>query len=326
MSISVSSVTPADAPPHGPLDGAALVALYRTLVLAEALDARLTQEVEAGALEAWSGSGVAAGALVGAASALEDGDWLFAGPRDLAAALTRGVGLDVVVSHVFATTDDATRGRVQPQRLAVRGDHGLRGPIAGTGFHNGAHLTHAAGVAWGARIKKERTVALALFDENELASGEVHNALNFAGVFKLPVVFVAVRGAADPIGERTSARGVAYGLPTVTVDGDDLLAVHHAVRDAAARARRGEGSTLVEATATGAEAAIARFDRVLQKNGADEAAASARVAASAEVEAAVSRAKAALPPAPETMFDDVYASPPWHLLEEKDALGRARSS
>lgn len=322
------------------LDGVGLARLHRAMLLAQILDERLVEEARQGALESWR-AGVAEPALVGAASVLGDRDWLFAGPLDLAALLERGVSLDVLLSHVFATRSDPTKARALPQRLSLRGTPA----IGGTSYHNGAHLTHAAGVAWASKIRHDDAIALATFDEDEIASGEFHNALNFAGVFRLPVVFVAVRSATTSAGQSAKDRGVAYGVPGVACDGGDVLAVVRVVREAALRARRGEGATIVEAVtsadATRSVSPLARLERLIVKKGHDAGGLPSRETLRALVDESIARARASLPDAAgagagagaaqtiaaqsaESMFDDVYRTLPWHLAEEREAMRRAR--
>ncbi len=322
------------------LDGVGLARLHRAMSLAQILDERLVEEARQGALESWRAGGGAEPALVGAASVLGDRDWLFAGPLDLAALIERGVSLDVLLAHVFATPSDPTKARALPQRLSLRGTPA----IAGTSFHNGAHLTHAAGVAWAAKIRHDDAMALATFDEDEIASGEFHNALNFAGVFRLPVVFVAVRSATTSAGQSARDRGIAYGVPGVACDGGDVLAVVRVVREAASRARRGEGATIVEAVtsadATRSVSPLARLERLIVKKGHDAGGLASRETLRALVDESIARARASLPdPAglgagaaqstaahadAESMFDDVYRTLPWHLAEEREAMRRAR--
>ncbi len=113
------------------------------------------------------------------------------------------------------------------------------------GWHNGAHLVHAAGFAWAAKMNKDDAVALALGPEDVMETAEVHNALNFAGVFKLPVVFVV---RAKPSSEADlRARAFEYGITVTAADGSDVLATREVVREARVRAVKGNGATLVVA-------------------------------------------------------------------------------
>ena len=115
----------------------------------------------------------------------------------------------------------------------------------------GTQLPHAAGIAWAAKMQKKSTVALATLDAAEIDAEDFHTGLNFAGVFRVPVIFVCLNDgkAKSPLtrSETMAMRALAYGIAGVRVDGGDFLAVAAAVRAAAERARRGEGATLIEA-------------------------------------------------------------------------------
>lgn len=318
MSTTASQTSEFEGVPRDPPSGqdSPFLRHFRTLALAEALDERLLAEVHQGALEAWEPGG-AESALVGAAGGLAATDWLFAGSRDLAAVLARGISLETVAAHAFATRFDRTKGRVHPMRLAVRGT------VAASGFHNGAHLTHAAGAAWAAKIRKESVAVVALLDAAEIAGAEFHNALNFAGVFRLPVVFVAVRR--DPAATATlSDHGVAYGLPSAHCDGDDPIAVAQTVGAAVARARRGEGATAIDAFGIAApRTASKRFERANPQAGLESIVARVREECRTAVDQAVLRAKGEGAPPAESMFEDVFggAALPWHLAEARAELG-----
>jgi len=269
---------------------------------------------------------------VGAAAALRPQDWLFTPPGDVAGALVRGVPLASIAHHAWGTALDPSKGRDAPFHVASRAARVVSATIA-----NGAHLTHAAGLAWGARIRRDDVVALALFDDRAVLAGEFHHGVNFAGVFKVPAVFVCAERADGEDGEGVDldAKGLAYGVPTARCDGADLLSVIRAVRDAVARAAAGEGPTMIAARVApragerapapaGRERPAAPWDdpivRVLRHlearaggaAGAEMRAALAAVPAEvqAEVRAAAEEAKRAPPPAASSLFDDVYASAP----------------
>jgi pyruvate dehydrogenase E1 component alpha subunit/2-oxoisovalerate dehydrogenase E1 component alpha subunit len=301
-----------------------LAALFRAMVLARALDERLSLEARRGSLEQWKPGGCEA-ALVGVAAALSERDWLFAGGLDLGAALARGISPATILAHVFASAKDPTRGRAPAPRLATKAP-----PLGSYGYHNGAHLVHAAGAAWAARTKRDDAIAVALFDADEVASGEFHNALNFAGVLKLPVLFISIRRPTS-LTSSVAGRGVAYGIPAVSCDGGDVLAVIREVTAAAARARRGEGAMLIEAHASDSPLSdVVRFERVLVARGLEAELRSIRDQAEKELAHAFEQELEQGPdrmPAPPldavTMFDDVYGVAPdrmWHLAAQRAAL------
>jgi pyruvate dehydrogenase E1 component alpha subunit len=116
------------------------------------------------------------------------------------------------------------------------------------------HLPHATGLAWGLRLRGSDAVVLAHFGEGATSQGDFHEALNIAGVMRAPVVFFCQNNywaISTPLPWQTAAptiaqKAVAYGFPGVRVDGNDLFAVYVATRDAVARARAGQGPTLIE--------------------------------------------------------------------------------
>lgn len=300
-----------------------LVALYRGALLVQQVDRRLTALSRAGRI-GFHGSLAGEEAMVaGAALGVGPGDWVFAGSRGLAAALARGVEVERFVARAFGGEGDPCKGRSMPDQGSFRAVN-----VVSTGSPLGAHLTHAVGAAWAARLRGDARVALALGGASSCDAGDFHNSLNFAGVFGVPVVFV-LRGHAGSTGA-VAAKGVAYGVPGVTCDGRDALAVHEAVRVAAERGRAGRGPTLIECAfdehgGEGGHDPLVRLRERLERDGVlaagvhDEASRVIGVA----LEAAVDRASRQGQPAIATLFDDVFAALPWHLVDQRDEAARA---
>ena len=119
----------------------------------------------------------------------------------------------------------------------------------------GSQLPHAAGIALGMKLKKERNVVLAFMGDGATSEGDFHESLNFAGVFKVPCVFVCQNNQyaiSTPISKQTSSqtiaqKGIAYGIPSIKVDGNDIFAMFSATQEAVSRAREGNGPSLIEA-------------------------------------------------------------------------------
>lgn len=232
---------------QGPeIPGERLAALYKAMSLARRLDEQLGQLLRQGRVSFHlPGNGEEA---VSAATAFVLGpeDWLFPAFRDVPAYLVRGVGLDTLAHQAFGTAQSPTLGRPLPIYFADRSRR-----IATPGAGGATHLPHAVGAAWAAKLKHEPAVALVSFNQGAVASGEFHAALNFAGVFKAPVVFVCRNQVADTDGSDGSAPAVAarakgYGITGVRVDGTDILALVATLGAAVDRARTGGGPTLVE--------------------------------------------------------------------------------
>lgn len=219
-----------------------LVALYRHAVRARLLDERLTVLSKAGRIGYHPDALRAELVVVAATSALRPTDWVFPTPRDHSAALVRGASAQQYLDHVVGNADDVLRGHGTPGTFASRA---LR--IGSPSVQVSQHLTHAAGLAWAARLRKTDEVVLAFFAETAADAGDFHSAVNFAGVVKAPIVFVCrtdgSEAPAPPVEVRDKA--IAYGVRDDECAGhaDDVLA--H-VTEAVARARAGEGPTLLE--------------------------------------------------------------------------------
>ncbi len=281
--------------------------LYRTARLVRTLDDRLVALQRDGVLPYFVSSRGEECAIVGAAAALEPNDWLFPSPRDYGACIARGVSVERLLHHFLGTSEDVSKGRQRPNFFGFKSAR-----IAQVSGSVGAHVPHAVGLAWSARVQKDPIAVLCLFGEGATSSGEFHNGANFAGVFKAPVVLLCRNNghAGSFPSERQCAiesfaeKGVAYGIAGESIRGDDLMAVHASVSAALGRARRGEGATLLEIVTYGL--AEDPLERAREALGAGEA---ERIDADchAEVEAAYERASAAPPPASSTLTTDVYA-------------------
>ncbi|HEX7103246.1 MAG TPA: thiamine pyrophosphate-dependent dehydrogenase E1 component subunit alpha [Nitrolancea sp.] len=237
---------------RGPLSNEQLRQMYETMALARGLDERMWLLNRAGqAAFVISCQGHEA-AQVGAGFALQPGkDFLLPYYRDLAISLHFGLtARDVMLSLLGKQGDPTSNGRQMPAHYSSRKLKIVTGssPVA-------TQLPHAAGVALAAKIRGEDTVAFTCTGEGSTNQGDFHEALNFASVRQLPVVFfvenngwaISVPMAKQMNIAHVSERAAGYGIPGVTVDGSDPIAVYTAVAEAVERARRGDGPTLVEA-------------------------------------------------------------------------------
>jgi len=262
---------------------------------------------------------------VGAASALDDFDWVFPGHHQPGVLVLRGVPFEEIVSEWFGAAHEPAKGRQQPGRYSFR-----RANFVSASGLPGTQLNQATGAAMAARARGEDAAFLTFCDDAGVASSDFHAGLNFAAVYKTPLVVVVEREATAA--DATTDRATAYGLPSVVVDGNDVLAVHRVCREAVDRARRGDGATLVEAvTSFGAgdgngdwrsEDPIARCRRYLQRRELwDETfEAECREQAATELLAATEHAAQAAPPTPASMFDDVFMNLSPQLREQRATL------
>jgi 2-oxoisovalerate dehydrogenase E1 component len=247
------SDSPAPAPPEAiPLEGfqpEELRHFYRSLLLPRMIEEKMLVLLRQGRLTKWF-SGIGQEAIAtGVVTALEPGDSILPMHRNLGVFTGRDLDLPRLFRQLLGREGGFTKGRDRTFHFGL-----LEKGIVGMISHLGAMLPVACGLALAAELRGERRVAAAFTGDGATSEGDFHEAVNLAAVWKLPVLFVIENnqwGLSTPVHEQyacrhLSDRGIGYGIPGVLVDGNDLLAVHRAVRRAAARARRGEGPTLLE--------------------------------------------------------------------------------
>ena len=230
--------------PDGEVDGLEerdLIELYRGMVLLRTYDERSLVYHRQGRIGTyaifWNHEAMQAGAVY----ALERDDWIFPSYRESAIGLLRGMPAATVLSW----------WRGHPAGWWNPLDYNVASicvPIA-------THVPHAAGLAWGKKLRGERACAIAFFGDGATSEGAFHEGANFAAVMRAPaILFCNNNGWAisTPLSAQTAAetladKAVGYGIPGVRVDGLDVLAVYEATREAVERARGGEGPTFIEA-------------------------------------------------------------------------------
>jgi 2-oxoisovalerate dehydrogenase E1 component alpha subunit len=332
------------------LSDAELVALYELMVLNRTLDERMVAMQRQGRIGFYIGSIGEEATVLGTARGMEPQDWLFPSYREHGAALLRGMPLPTFISNLLGNAGDAMLGHQMPCHEAWRPANfaSISSPIA-------TQVPHAVGAAWAARIRGDDMVSLAWFGEGATSASDFHSGLNFAGVRKVPVVFVcrnngwaiSVPRDVQTGSETIAQKAIAYGMVGERVDGNDILAVLEATRRARARAAAGEGPTLLECVTyrleghstsddprayRPAEAVepwrrkdpILRMRRFLDSRGLLGEAEDARIreAAKQQVLDAVREAEREEPkPAVETLFEGVYAEPLW---QQREQLARLR--
>jgi pyruvate dehydrogenase E1 component alpha subunit len=232
------TVDPALDPGIPPAD---LERLYRTALVARRFDERMLRLQRQGRIGTYLPARGHEAAVLGSVYALGPIDWLVPVWREWPAYIWRGWPLEQLVL-LYAGYPEGTRVPDGVRDLPVC-------------VPMGSHVPHAVGVAYAARYRGDGSVVLCYFGDGASSHGDTQEAMNFAGVFGLPLIFVCVNNQwaiSMPRARQTRARtiahrAVAYGFPGVQVDGNDLLAVYVATRDAVARARTGGGPTLIEA-------------------------------------------------------------------------------
>jgi len=191
-------------------------------------------------------------AQVGSAYVLKPGhDWIVPYYRDIGVALTIGqTPRDLLLAHLSRAEDISSGGRNMPSHFSDPALHIVSGsaPVA-------THLPHAAGIALASKLRGVDEVTAVYTGDGGTSTGDCHEAMNLAGVHKLPVIFVvennqyaiSVPWRKQAAVENVSVRAQGYGFPGVTVDGNDVLAVYTVMKEAVERARAGDGATLIEA-------------------------------------------------------------------------------
>jgi len=228
-----------------------MLGLYYFVSLARAVDERMWALQRSGtAAFVISGQGHE-GAQVGTVYALDrERDWLVPFYRSVAAVLVKGMPpAELFLIQLGKSTDPSSGGRQMP------GHYGhSQHKILSTSSPVATQLLHAAGIAFAAKLRRTGEVSLTSLGEGATSEGDFHEALNFASVHRLPVVFVVENnGYAISVPQRkqmavanVSARAAGYGMPGVTVDGSHVLDVYAAACEAVTRARNGDGPTLLE--------------------------------------------------------------------------------
>jgi pyruvate dehydrogenase E1 component alpha subunit/2-oxoisovalerate dehydrogenase E1 component alpha subunit len=304
------------------LDADAQRALYAAMVRIRAFGDACAAKQRSGELDSYVSAHGQEGVIAGAAAALAREDWIFPSPREHAIALLRGVGPAELALQIFGRAGDPSKGRQAPCHISWKSAR-----IASVSGVTGAHLPQAVGFAWAARARRDAAVVVAFFGDGATSEGEFHNAMNFAGVMKAPVLFLCRNNGvalSTPLSRQTALESLAekghgYGIPGVTCDGSDVLAVYEHVRGWADRAKKGGGAMLLEAVTAGPDEAgrperdpIAKlaqrlFDaNVMSEDAARALAEEARVEATRAVQAALEAPR----PARETLFEDVFAKEP----------------
>ncbi len=334
---------------HDPgLEMAEVVEIFKHMVRTRLIDERLVALQRQGRIGFHIGSLGEEAAILGSTYAMRQKDWIFPCYREFGAVLMRGFELQRFVDNMFGNENDPVKGRQMPDHYTCRAVRwgSISSPI-------GTQMTQAVGLSWAAKLRKEDTTCLVYFGDGATSSAEFHNALNFAGVFKTPTIFFCRNNGwaiSVPTERQTASRtfaqkGIAYGIPGVRVDGNDVFAVVSVTRRALARAAAGHGPTLIEALTyrMGGHSTsddpnryrpsdelvpwvdrdpLERLRHYLTRKGQwnDDAHQALRVETEGKLKDAVAIAEKTALPSLESMFEDVYGRVPWHLEEQRRQL------
>ena len=288
--------------------------------------------------------------------ALRSADWVFPSYREPGAAFFRGYSIKDYVNQLHGNIEDPVKGRQMPVHHSANWLNlvSISSPV-------GTQIPQAVGLAMGAKISKKDDVSLVYFGEGATSTGQFHVAMNFAGVFKAPCILfcrnngwaISTPGNKQTASKSIAIKALAYGMPGIRVDGNDLLAIIAVMQDAVTRARAGEGPTLIEAVTYRrgghsssddpsvhrdpsenkeweAKDPLERWRRHLEsrKLWTQELHDQYSHEITDELMACVKRAGELGNHPPETMFDDVFSDVPPHLQEQRAemlALPRPKS-
>lgn len=320
------------------IDGSLLLKLHRTMLLARRFDERLLSLQRQGRIGTFPPISGQEAAHLGAVADLRASDWVVPAFREMAADIWRGRPLESIIVY--------NNGFNEGIRIpADRNDMPISVPV-------GSQILHAVGIAWAMQYRGKDDVAMTFFGDGATSQGDFHEGLNFAGVFQLPVVFVcqnnqwaiSIPRSKQTRSQTLAQKAIAYGIPGIQVDGNDILAVYAAAKEAVDRARAGGGPTLIECVTyrmamhttaddpkryrSDAEVEewrrkdpIPRFQSYLIAKGllSEDAVKAEEAAIAAEIQAAVERAEEEMKGLgdPLLMFEHAYAEMPAYLKEQR---------
>jgi pyruvate dehydrogenase E1 component alpha subunit len=343
----LESATKATKLPAG-LEADDLKAMYRAMLATRLFDTRGMNLQRQGRIGFYVPSWGQEASQIGTGYAAPKEDWVYPSYRTLSLALLRGVPFRTICDQLYGNSTDIVKGRQMPNHFSFRKWNlvSISSPI-------GTQITQAAGTARAAQIRGDKVVTWVYFGDGGTSEGEFHAGANFAGVWKAPCVFVcenngwaiSVPCEKQTASETFAAKAVAYGMPGVRVDGNDVLAVYQAARDARRRAAAGDGPTLIETVtfrlgphsssddpkryqapelleAWKKKDPIQRFQAYLKAKRIWTEAWEKELTeeVNSELNKAVEAAEQTPPPPVETLFEDVYASIPPHLAEQRDGV------
>lgn len=330
------------------LDKALLIKLYRNMMLTRVYDERAMMLQRQGRIGFYVPSTGQEAIQIGTAAALDKNDWVFPSYREPGVFLYRGASLFEMLCNLWGNSGDVCKGRQMPVHYSFPDLKlfSVSSPIA-------TQVIHAVGAAMAAKLQKKKDIAISYNGDGGTSENDFHTGLTFAGAYKAPTIFICTNNQyaiSVPLSKQTGClrlvdKAIGYGMPGVAVDGNDILAVYEATREAVARARRGEGPTFIEALtlrmgphsssddptryrdeklheAWKKRDPILRFRQYLtgKKLWDDKKEAALLEELKALVAEAIEKAEAMVPPTIDDLFNDVYATLTPQLERQKKTL------
>jgi pyruvate dehydrogenase E1 component alpha subunit len=326
--------------------------MYRAMLTVRRLDERMMLLQRQGRIGFYGTSTGEEGAVIGSASAVKGSDWLFPALRQGGALLMRGFPIAKYLHHLFGTSESVELGRSMPCHYSDR-DHN----VVSWSSCMATQLPHGVGMAYASKYKGTGDVAMGYLGDGATSEGDFHTSMNFAAVWRVPMVFVCQNNQwaiSVPLRKQTASasiaiKALAYGMPGVRVDGNDILAVRQVCDLAVQRAREGKGPTFIEAVtyrmlghstsddptryraaeeveAWGRRDPIQRYRAWLEQQGmwSEALEQEAREAIDQEVSAAIKEAESSPSPPLESLITEVYEEPLPVLWEQLREIERTR--
>ncbi len=332
--------------------------LFEGMVRIRVTDARMMALQRQGRIGFYGEAMGQEAAVVGSAAVSQPEDWIVPALREAGVGLYRGMTLDSYIAQIFGNAADPSKGRQMPCHPCDRERHYVvMSSCVST------QIPHAVGIAMAMKIQGDKKVCFGYMGDGGTSEGDFHVSLNFAGVTKAPVVLIcqnnqwaiSTPGSVQTASQTIALKGLGYGVEAIRADGNDVLAVYHAVKYAADKARRGDGPTFLElltyrvsahsssddpsryrdegvtAVWRGERDPISRFETFLTSRGWLEAGEKDRLATQieADVRESIARQEAIGAPPLESLIEDVFEEPTWNLREQLADLAagpRAKSA
>ena len=323
-----------------------LIQLFEGMLLGRRFDERLLNLQRQGRIGTFPPISGQEASQLGAVATLQETDWMVPAFRETAAEIWRGRTLESVI----LSNNGYSEGAIVSEKSTTL-------PVS---IPVGSQMLHAVGIGWGIRYRKKNDVVMTFFGDGATSEGDFHEAANFAGVFDAPVIFVcqnnqwaiSVPRSKQTRSKTLAQKALAYGFPGIQVDGNDVLAVYTAAKEAVERARNGDGATLIECVTyrlsvhTTADDPkryrteeevdewrvrdpLTRFQKYLiDKNLlSEEKIAVIETGILERIQSAVDQAEEQMKEIgnPLDMFDHAYAEMPSHLIEQKHYLTQTLS-
>ncbi len=304
--------------------------LHRAMVRSRVIDEHVAKLQRRGLVGLWAPAHGYEAHIYGALTAVRQEDWLFADTRMTAASLYRGLDLRSWLAMLLGSGSAGHGGRALSSEMTASAVNfvTISSPL-------GTQIIQASGTAHGMKLKGKDTVCLSWFGPAAAATGDFHVGLNFAGLYKVPAIFYLCTSGNEELdrerfaGEHFVDKAEGYGIRGVQVDGSDAFAVYAAVADAAKRARRGDGPTLIEGLTGGSSRdsdPVERLEAYMADRGLDVATASSEASRKLRTLLTTWTTELLGEGSPElrSLFDHVYDAPTPQLNEQRDGLAAHR--